>query len=59
MIVCSCNVVSDHEVHAAVTGGDTPPRTTGQVYGVWGAALTVDGVCARSGGLWTKHEMVK
>ena len=32
MIVCSCNVFSDHDVRATLAAGDAAPRTTGQVY---------------------------
>jgi bacterioferritin-associated ferredoxin len=37
MIVCSCNVLSDHEVRAAIVG-DAPPRTAGQVYSCLGCS---------------------
>jgi bacterioferritin-associated ferredoxin len=30
MIVCSCNVLTDHDVRAAI-GAEQTPRTTGQV----------------------------
>ncbi len=45
MIVCSCNVLSDHEVRTAVTA--SAPRTTGQVYGCLGCSAQC-GRCARS-----------
>ncbi len=45
MIICSCNVLSDHEVRAAVA--DASPRTTGQVYGCLGCSPQC-GRCARS-----------
>ncbi len=32
MIVCSCNVLSDQDVRAALSGNKAAPRTTGQVY---------------------------
>jgi bacterioferritin-associated ferredoxin len=37
MIICSCNVLSDHAVRAAVAGA-TGPRTAGQVYGCLGCS---------------------
>ena len=45
MIVCSCNVFSDHEVRSAVN--TAAPRTTGQVYGCLGCSAQC-GRCARS-----------
>ncbi len=45
MIVCSCNVLSDHEVRAAVTA--SAPRSTGQVYGCLGCSAQC-GRCART-----------
>jgi bacterioferritin-associated ferredoxin len=45
MIVCSCNVLSDHEVRHAVTS--SAPRTTGQVYGCLGCSAQC-GRCART-----------
>ena len=35
MIICSCNVLSDHEVRSALAGA-VAPRTPGQVYGCLG-----------------------
>jgi bacterioferritin-associated ferredoxin len=35
MIVCSCNVLSDHDVRAALGAGEAP-RTARQVYGCLG-----------------------
>jgi bacterioferritin-associated ferredoxin len=32
MIVCSCNVVTDHDVRATLSAREDIPRTTGQVY---------------------------
>jgi bacterioferritin-associated ferredoxin len=46
MIVCSCNVLSDHEVRAAVSR-TTPPQTTRQVYGCLGCSVQC-GRCART-----------
>jgi bacterioferritin-associated ferredoxin len=45
MIVCSCNVLSDHEVRKACV--KSAPRTTGQVYGCLGCSAQC-GRCARS-----------
>jgi bacterioferritin-associated ferredoxin len=45
MIVCSCNVLTDHDVRTAVNTG--APRTTGQVYGCLGCSAQC-GRCARS-----------
>lgn len=45
MIVCSCNVLSDHEVRHAVTSAS--PRSTGQVYGCLGCSAQC-GRCART-----------
>jgi bacterioferritin-associated ferredoxin len=47
MIICSCNVLSDHEVRTVVTSGDAPPRTAGQVYGCLGCSPHC-GRCART-----------
>ena len=46
MIVCSCNVLSDHDVRAAI-GAEQTPRTTGQVYGCLGCSAQC-GRCART-----------
>ncbi|HEY4774408.1 MAG TPA: (2Fe-2S)-binding protein [Xanthobacteraceae bacterium] len=45
MIVCSCNVLSDHDVRSAVT--TTAPRTTRQVFGCLGCSPQC-GRCASS-----------
>ena len=45
MIVCSCNVLSDHEVRHAVH--TSAPRTTSQVYGCLGCSAQC-GRCART-----------
>jgi bacterioferritin-associated ferredoxin len=45
MIVCSCNVLSDHEVRTAVSTASA--RTTGQVYGCLGCSAQC-GRCART-----------
>ena len=46
MIVCSCNVFSDHDVRTAVQRG-ARPRTAGQVYGCLGCSAQC-GRCART-----------
>jgi len=46
MIVCSCNVFSDHDIRKAVSGTE-PPRTPGQVYGCLGCSAQC-GRCART-----------
>jgi bacterioferritin-associated ferredoxin len=45
MIVCSCNVLTDDEVRAAVANG--APRSTAQVYGCLGCSPQC-GRCART-----------
>jgi len=45
MIVCSCNVLSDHEVRTAVS--TAAPRSAGQVYGCLGCSAQC-GRCART-----------
>jgi bacterioferritin-associated ferredoxin len=45
MIVCSCNVLSDHEVRHAVFA--RAPRTAGEVYGCLGCSAQC-GRCART-----------
>jgi bacterioferritin-associated ferredoxin len=47
MIVCSCNVLTDHDVRAAVNGDDVPRRTASQVYDCLGCNPEC-GRCARS-----------
>jgi bacterioferritin-associated ferredoxin len=46
MIVCSCNVLSDHDVRAALAT-ERNPRTPGQVYGCLGCGVQC-GRCART-----------
>jgi bacterioferritin-associated ferredoxin len=46
MIVCSCNVLSDHDVRTAVKA-KARPRSTGQVYGCLGCSAQC-GRCART-----------
>lgn len=45
MIVCSCNVLSDHEIRNAVAV--QAPRTAGQVYGCLGCSAQC-GRCVRT-----------
>jgi bacterioferritin-associated ferredoxin len=48
MIVCSCNVLSDHDVRSAVSAAaDDLPRTARQVYGCLGCSAEC-GRCART-----------
>ena len=47
MIVCSCNVISDHDVRNAVTAAKRLPRTAGQVYGCLGCSAQC-GRCVRT-----------
>jgi bacterioferritin-associated ferredoxin len=46
MIVCSCNVLTDHDVRTALNHAETP-RTPGQVYGCLGCGAQC-GRCART-----------
>jgi bacterioferritin-associated ferredoxin len=46
MIICSCNVLSDHEVRTAIATG-APPRTTGDLFRCLGCSAQC-GRCARS-----------
>lgn len=45
MIVCSCNVLSDHQVRAAMS--ESTPRATSQVFGCLGCSAQC-GRCART-----------
>ena len=47
MIVCSCNVLSDDDVRAAVSSAAEMPRTARQVYGCLGCSAEC-GRCART-----------
>lgn len=47
MIVCSCNVLSDHDVRAAVAGSSDAVRYPKQVYGCLGCNAEC-GRCART-----------
>jgi bacterioferritin-associated ferredoxin len=47
MIVCSCNVLSDHDVRDAVSSADILPRNAKQLYGCLGCSAEC-GRCART-----------
>ena len=47
MIVCSCNVLTDHDVRSVVTQAKDFPRTAGQVYNCLGCSAEC-GRCART-----------
>jgi len=47
MIVCSCNVLSDHDVRATLATAERAPRTTCQVYHCLGCSAQC-GRCART-----------
>lgn len=47
MIVCSCNVLTDHDVRNAVGAAGEFPRTARQVYGCLGCSAEC-GRCART-----------
>src|SRR5215468_8329562 len=47
MIVCSCNVLSDHDVRNAVSSADELPRNPKQLYGCLGCSAEC-GRCART-----------
>ena len=47
MIVCSCNVLTDHDVRSTLSGNDSAPRTAGEVYGCLGCSAQC-GRCART-----------
>jgi bacterioferritin-associated ferredoxin len=47
MIVCSCNVITDHDVRNVVTTADELPRNPKQVYGCLGCSPEC-GRCART-----------
>ena len=47
MIICSCNVLTDHDVRSAVMDAGAPVRTPGQVYSCLGCSPQC-GRCARS-----------
>jgi bacterioferritin-associated ferredoxin len=47
MIVCSCNVLSDHDVRHAVRSAEDLPRNPKQIYGCLGCSAEC-GRCART-----------
>jgi bacterioferritin-associated ferredoxin len=47
MIVCSCNVLSDHDVRSAVESAQDLPRNAKQIYGCLGCSAEC-GRCART-----------
>jgi len=47
MIVCSCNVLSDHDVRDAVSASEGLPRNAKQIYGCLGCSAEC-GRCART-----------
>ena len=47
MIVCSCNVLSDHDVRNAVSAAEALPRNAKQIYGCLGCSAEC-GRCART-----------
>jgi bacterioferritin-associated ferredoxin len=47
MIVCSCNVLTDHDVRSTLSDTEAAPRTTGQVYQCLGCSAQC-GRCART-----------
>lgn len=47
MIVCSCNVFTDHDVRTTLAVGEEAPRTTGEVYRCLGCSAQC-GRCART-----------
>ena len=47
MIVCSCNVLSDHDVRNAVSASGSLPRNAKQLYGCLGCSAEC-GRCARN-----------
>jgi bacterioferritin-associated ferredoxin len=47
MIVCSCNVITDHDVRSAVNAAQDLPRHAKQIYGCLGCSAEC-GRCART-----------
>jgi len=47
MIVCSCNVLTDHDVRSTLSGNEASPRTAGEVYHCLGCSARC-GRCART-----------
>jgi bacterioferritin-associated ferredoxin len=47
MIVCSCNVFTDHDVRGTLSGDENAPRTAGEVYTCLGCSAQC-GRCAQT-----------
>jgi bacterioferritin-associated ferredoxin len=47
MIVCSCNVISDHDIRGAVVSAEVEPCSTAQVYDCLGCSVQC-GLCSHS-----------
>jgi bacterioferritin-associated ferredoxin len=47
MIVCSCNVLTDHDVRGTLSGTEAAPRSAGDVYRCLGCSAQC-GRCART-----------
>jgi bacterioferritin-associated ferredoxin len=47
MIICSCNVLTDHDVRSAVATGRQGARNAAQLYGCLGCSVQC-GRCART-----------
>ena len=47
MIVCSCNLITDHDVRSAVNAAQDLPRNAKQIYGCLGCSAEC-GRCART-----------
>lgn len=47
MIVCSCNVISDHDIRGAIVATDDAPFSTAQVYDCLGCTVRC-GRCSQS-----------
>ena len=47
MIICSCNVLTDHDVRATLSDNEAAPRTAGEVYHCLGCSVQC-GRCART-----------
>jgi len=47
MIVCSCNVITDHKVRATLLGREGVPRSMGEIYQFLGCNARC-GRCART-----------
>jgi hypothetical protein len=58
MIICSCNVLSDHQVRTTVTAAKARPRSTGRSIFVSAAAPSAAVAPVPSGGSWMKRSGV-